>query len=79
MLEGVPDGLPGVSELSGDLPDGQAIAAGSPNRAVVVHREHVLGLRVGASIPVGTFTLTKAAAVGFSYEIISPSGGLLLR
>jgi hypothetical protein len=33
MLEGVPDGLSGVSNQSGDLPDGRAIAAGPPNRA----------------------------------------------
>ena len=75
----MPDGLACVSELPGDLPDGHAIATSPPNRAVVVHREHVLGLRVGESIPVGTFTLTKAAAVGPSYAIISPLGGLLLH
>ncbi len=37
------DGLASMSELPGDLPDGHAIAASPPNRAVVVHREHVLG------------------------------------
>ena len=47
MLEDMPDGLAGVSELPGDLADGHAIAPRPPNRAVVVHREHVLGLRVG--------------------------------
>ena len=47
MAEDMPDGLACVSELPGDLPDGHPIAAGPPNRAVVVHREHVLGLRVG--------------------------------
>ena len=47
MLEDMPDGLAGVSELPGDLPDGHAIAPSPPNRAVVVHRKHVLGLRVG--------------------------------
>ena len=47
MVEDLPDGLAGVSELSGDLPDGHAIATGPPNRAVVVHRKHVLGLRAG--------------------------------
>jgi hypothetical protein len=46
MVEDLPDGLAGVSELSGDLPDGQTITASPPNRAIVVHREHVLGLRV---------------------------------
>ena len=66
MVEDIPDGFASVSELSGDLPDGHAIAASPPNRAIVVHREHVLGLREGDSLPVGTFTLTKAATVGFS-------------
>ena len=47
MVEDMPDGLASVSELPGDLPDGHAIATSPPNRAVVVHREHVLGLRVG--------------------------------
>jgi hypothetical protein len=47
MIEDMPDGLASVTELSGDLPDGHAIATSPPNRAVVVHREHVLGLRVG--------------------------------
>ena len=45
MLEDMPDGLSGVSELPGDLSDGHAIASRPPNRAVVVHRKHVLGLR----------------------------------
>ena len=66
MVEDIPDGFASVSELSGDLPDGHAIAASRPNRAIVVHREHVLGLREGDSLPVGTFTLTEVATVGFS-------------
>jgi len=37
----------GVSELSGDLPDGQTIAQGSPNRAIIIHGNHVLILRAG--------------------------------
>ena len=45
MLEGMPDGFSGVSELSGDLADGHAIAPCPPNGAVVVHGNHVLGLR----------------------------------
>jgi hypothetical protein len=60
----VPDGFACVSELSGDLSDGHAIATSPANRAIVIHRKHVLGLREGDPIPVGTFTLTKAAAVG---------------
>lgn len=47
MAEDMPDHLASVSELSGDHPDGHAIATSPPNRAVVVHREHVLGLRPG--------------------------------
>ena len=47
MVEDMPDGLACVSELPGDLSDGHAIATSPPNRAVVVHREHVLGLREG--------------------------------
>jgi len=66
MVEDIPDGLASVSELSGDLPDGHAIATSPTNRAIVVHREHVLGLREGDSLPVGTFTLTEVATVGFS-------------
>ena len=46
-LEGMPDGLAGVPELPGDLSDGHAIASSPPDRAIVVHREHVLGLRMG--------------------------------
>jgi hypothetical protein len=64
MVEDMPDGFACVSELSGDLSDGHAIATSPPNRAIVIHRKHVLGLREGDPIPVGTFTLTKAAAVG---------------
>ena len=69
MVEGIPGGLARVSELSGDPPDGQAIATSPPNRAIVVRREHVPGLREGDSLPVGTFTLTEAATVGFSWTI----------
>jgi hypothetical protein len=47
MLESMPDDSSGVSELSGDLSDGRAIAPRPSNRAVVVHGHHVLGLRVG--------------------------------
>ena len=47
MRESMPDGFSGVSELPGDLSDGQTIAPRPPNRAVVVHGNHVLGLRVG--------------------------------
>ena len=42
MLEDLPDGVPGVPEFAGDLPDGHAIAMGPPDGAVVVHRKHVL-------------------------------------
>jgi hypothetical protein len=66
MFEDMPDGFPCVSKLAGDLSDGHAIATSSPNRTVVVHREHVLNLRECESIPVGTFTLTKEVAVGSS-------------
>jgi len=62
--EDVPDGLSGMSKLSGDLSDRVTITTSPSNRTIVVHRKHVLGLRVGESIPVGTFTLTKATAVG---------------
>ena len=47
MVEDMPDGLACMSELPGDLADGHAIATSPPNRAIVVHREHVLGLRLG--------------------------------
>jgi len=47
MVEDMPDGLASVTELPRDLADGHAIASSPPNRAIVVHREHVLGLRVG--------------------------------
>ena len=44
-VDDMPDSLASVSEFSGDLADGHAIASSPPNRAVIVHREHVLGLR----------------------------------
>src|SRR5205823_4825753 len=47
MHESMPDGFAGVTELPGDLMDGHAIAPRPPNRAVVIHGNHVLGLRVG--------------------------------
>ena len=47
MRQSMPDGLAGVPELLGDLPDGHAITSRPPNRAIVVHGNHVLGLRVG--------------------------------
>jgi hypothetical protein len=47
MHERMPDGLPGVSELAGDLPDGHAIAPGPPNRSIIIHGHHVLALRAG--------------------------------
>jgi hypothetical protein len=47
MHERMPDGFSGVSELPGDLPDGHAIAPRPPNRAVVIHGNHVLDLRAG--------------------------------
>jgi hypothetical protein len=47
MVEDMPDGLASVSKLAGDLPDGHAIATSPSNRAIVVHREHVLILRGG--------------------------------
>jgi hypothetical protein len=47
MRESMPDGSSGVSELPGDLSDGQAITPRPPNRAKVVHGHHVLVLRVG--------------------------------
>src|SRR2546423_11228482 len=66
-------------ELPGELSDGQAIATRPPNGTVIVHRNHVLGLRVGESFSVRTFTLTKAATVGPSYALTLPLGGSLLR
>jgi hypothetical protein len=48
MHESMPYCSSGVSELSGDLSDGQAIAPGPPNRAVIIHGYHVLILRAGA-------------------------------
>ena len=65
--------------MSGDLSDGHAIASRPSDRAVVIHRKHVLGLRVGESFPVGTITLTKAAPVGPAYATILPSGGSRLH
>jgi hypothetical protein len=47
MHEGMPDGRSGVSELASDLSDGQAITPSPPNRAIIIHGNHVLGLRVG--------------------------------
>ena len=47
MRQGMADGLSRVSELSGDLPDGHAIASSPPDRAIIIHGNHVLGLRVG--------------------------------
>jgi hypothetical protein len=47
MRQGMPDGLSRVSELPGDLSDGQTIASSPPNRTIVIHGHHVLGLRVG--------------------------------
>src|SRR6185437_13385968 len=64
MHEGMPDGPAGVSELAGDLPDGQAIAMSPPNRAIVVHGHHVLTLRAGETSSEGTFTVPKGVGVG---------------
>jgi hypothetical protein len=47
MHESMPHGPSRVSELTGDLPDGQTIAQGSPNRAIIIHGNHVLILRAG--------------------------------
>jgi len=47
MVKDMPDGLACMSELPGDLANGHAIATSPPNRTIVVHREHVLGLRLG--------------------------------
>jgi hypothetical protein len=47
MLEGMTNGFSGVSESSSDLSDGHAIASRPPNRAIIVHGNHVLCLRVG--------------------------------
>ncbi len=79
MVEGMPNGFSRVIELSGDLPDGHAIAPSSPNRAVVIHRKHFLCLRASEPIPVGTFTIHGCARVGPSYALILPPGGSLLR
>jgi hypothetical protein len=64
MREDMPDRFSCMSKLAGDLSDRHAIATSPPDCAIVVHRKHVLGLRVGESIPGRTFTLTKAAQVG---------------
>jgi hypothetical protein len=58
VVEDMPDGLACMSELSGDLSDGHAIASSPPNRAIVVHREHVLGLR-GVIDPCGNVHRTE--------------------
>jgi hypothetical protein len=79
MCEGMPDGLPGVPQLASDLPDGHAIAMGSPNRAIIVHGYHVLALRVGATFSEGTFTVPKGSGVGPAYALILPPGGSRLR
>src|SRR5258708_39279979 len=57
MIESMPNGFSRVSELSGNLSDGHAIAPGPPNRAVVIHRQHFLCLRASEPIPVGKFTI----------------------
>jgi hypothetical protein len=79
MHEGMPDGPARVSELAGDLPDGQAIAMSPPNRAIVVHGHPVLALRVGETFSEGTFTVPKGAGVGPAYALILPPGGSRLR
>ena len=79
MHEGMPDGSSRVTELPGDLPDGHAIAISPPNRAVVVHGNHILALRAGESIHVGAFTITEKTGVGPAYALILPSGGSRLR
>jgi hypothetical protein len=71
MHEGMPDGSSRVTELPGDLPDGHAIAISSPNRAIVVHGNHILALRAGKSIHVGAFTITEGTGVGPAYALIS--------
>ena len=47
MRQGMPDGRSRVSELPGDLSDGQTITPSPANRAIIIHGNHVLGLRVG--------------------------------
>ena len=79
MGQDMPNGPARVSESTGDLPDGQAIAARPANGAVVVHRKHFLNLREGESFHVGTFTIHGCARVGPSYALRLPMGGPLLR
>ena len=79
MREGMPDGPSGVTKLPGDLPNGHAIAISPSNRAIVVHGNHILALRAGESIHVGTFTITKGTEVGPAYALILPPGGSRLR
>jgi len=47
MRQGMADGRSRVSELAGNLPDGQTITLSPPNRAIIIHGNHVLGLRIG--------------------------------
>ena len=42
MLESLANGVAGMIEIPGDLPDGFSIAARPSNGAVIVHREHFL-------------------------------------
>src|SRR5271157_2067786 len=79
MREGMPDGPSGVTKLPGDLPNGHAIAISPSNRAIIVHGSHILALRAGESIHVGTFTITKGTGVGPAYAPILPLGGSRLR
>ena len=64
MLEDMPDRVPRVIEVAGDLPDGHAIATRPPNGAVVVHRKHVLDLRASEWLLWESSQYTEAARVG---------------
>jgi hypothetical protein len=47
MCESMSNDAARVSELPGDLSDGQAIAMSPPNSPIVIHGNHVLSLRAG--------------------------------
>src|SRR5690242_11639159 len=79
LLEDLADGVARMLEFAGDLADGLAIAPGSPDRTVVVHRKHVLDPAEGESSAVGRFTLPEVVTVGRFYALRLPPDGSVLR